>query len=170
VKAKQFSLSALIFLLPAGVAASPADAQPRIYIVEPSPDYQAAHDGVWRPNGDDIEEAKAALLAYLAVPHPPSTAQQRHDEYYRPEIRDRVHAYILQFAGVRMGDARDLYAVHGRGPKAILVTGICGLAGAHPERLTRQPFEMEDNGTCFFRAIYDVRRARIVEFRVNDYA
>jgi hypothetical protein len=168
MKAARISLSALMLLLPAGVAASPEGATPRIYVVEPAAHPAAADNGLWRPAAEDVERARKALITYLSVAHSTPDPAQSWYERSRPEIRDKIDTYLLQFAGVRKGEGRLYYSTQGDGPKAILVTGLC-----HPldeVRLTSGIVTIFDGGSCFFTAVYDPVEDRIDKFQVNGFA
>jgi hypothetical protein len=164
LRAAHLSLSALALLLPVGVIASPDAAPPRIYVVEPSPDRPDAYDGIWRPSGEEIERARSALVAYLAVAHPPAESGS---ERYR---RGSFDTYILQFAGVRSGGEDHDYSTRGDGPKAILIKGMCSHPYRDDDRLTKGIVTIQDGGACYFTAVYDPMKNEIVRFAVNGVA
>jgi hypothetical protein len=167
MKKAQLTLSALVLLLPASVAASPEATLPRIFVVEPAANPAPADNGLWRPAARDVERARAALIAYLSVAHSTPDADQSWNERNRPEIRDKIDTYLLQFAGVRRGDGRQYYSKQGNGPRAILITGMCQNPFGGEGDLTTGIVLINDGGSCYFTAIYDPAEDRIAGFYVN---
>ena len=122
--------------------------------------------GYWAATTAEAVEAKAAVVAFLATPHP---KMLRRNEEGRQKIMASFGTYYLQFQGVSMlSAAGGAVTPDPGGERNVLVRGFCRIDPKWLKAVRKGwPLTVFDGGPCFFDAYYDLATKRVWLFDVH---